>query len=35
MIQYDDEYSRSSEMFSAKPLLNADLLKFIKIREQL
>ena len=35
MILYEDEYRRSSEKFSVKPLLNADLLKFIKIREQL
>ena len=30
MIQYEDEYRRSSEKFSIKLLLNADLLKFIK-----
>ena len=30
-----DEYRRSSEKFSVKTLLNADKLKFIKIREQL
>ena len=35
MIQYEDEYRRSSDKFSINPLLNADLLKFIKIREQL
>jgi len=35
MIQYEDEYRRSSEKFSIKPLLNADLVKFIKIREQM
>ena len=35
MIQYEDEYRRSSEKFSVKPLLNADLLKFINVREQL
>ena len=35
MIQYEDKYRRSSEKFSVKPLLNADLLKFIKIRVQL
>ena len=34
MIQYEDEYRRSSEKFSVNPLLNADLLKFIKVREQ-
>ena len=30
-----DKYKRSSEKLSVKPLLNADLLKFIKIREKL
>ena len=35
MIQYEDEYRKSSEKFSVKPLLNAGLLKFIKVREQL
>ena len=35
MIQYEDKYRRSSEKFSIKPLLNAYLFKFIKIREQL
>ena len=35
MIQYEDEYRRSSEKLSIKLLLNADLLKFIRIREQL
>jgi hypothetical protein len=35
MIQYEDEYRRSSEKFSIKPLLSTDLLKFIKVREQL
>ena len=35
MIQYEDEYRRSSEKFNIKLLLNADLLKFIRIREEL
>ena len=35
MIYYEDEYKKSSEKFSVNPLVNADLLKFIKVREQL
>ena len=35
MIQYEDEYRRSSEKFSIKLLFNADLLKFIDFKEQL
>ena len=35
MIQTLDEYRRCLEKFSVNPLLNADLLKFIKIRVQL
>ena len=34
-IQTLDEYRRSSEKFSVKLLLNADLLKFSNFREQL
>jgi len=35
MFQHEDEHRRSSEKFSFNPLVNADLLKFINVKEQL